>query len=222
MPSRMWHAWNVDRLYMGGVQIRQRAHQGLNHQKSVILYDQNATLPGDQSMAIFGSSNWTSPSAAGQVEHNMFTTKPYITSWFISPVRAQVEQLWAAYSRTSTSCRCRPMRRRTRSGDRRRQHWHDRHGSPGMADPGRTCTTSISAPAPIPPRWSLSTLAESSSKTATSTFSYTVPSPLRPGTTYYWKVVGKTMALQGRSSPVWSFTTAGAPPPPTGLRIVRN
>ena len=26
--SRMWHAWNVDRLYMGGVQIKHRAHQG--------------------------------------------------------------------------------------------------------------------------------------------------------------------------------------------------
>ena len=72
----MWHAWNVDRLYMGGVQIKHRAHAGLNHQKSVILYDQNGSLPGDQPLVIFGSSNWTSPSAAGQVEHNIFTTKP--------------------------------------------------------------------------------------------------------------------------------------------------
>ena len=52
-------------------------------------------------------------------------------------------------------------------------------------------------------------LAESPSKTATSMFSYTVPFPLRPGATYYWKVVGKTMALLGRSSPLWSFTAAG-------------
>ena len=43
LESRMWHSWNVDRLYMGGVQIKHRAHAGLNHQKSVILYDQNGT-----------------------------------------------------------------------------------------------------------------------------------------------------------------------------------
>ena len=78
----MWHAWNVDRLYMAGVQIKHRAHAGLNHQKSVILHDQDPA-PGNQTTVIFGSSNWTSPSAAGQVEHNIFTTKPYITSWFI-------------------------------------------------------------------------------------------------------------------------------------------
>src|SRR5215204_5498689 len=77
-PDRMWHAWNVDRLYTAGVQIRHRAHQGLNHQKSVILHDQNAA-PGDQPMVIFGSSNWTSPSAAGQVEHNIFTTRSDLT-----------------------------------------------------------------------------------------------------------------------------------------------
>jgi phosphatidylserine/phosphatidylglycerophosphate/cardiolipin synthase-like enzyme len=89
--SRMWHAWNVDRLYMGGVQIRQRAHQGLNHQKSVILYDQDSA-GGDQPMVIFGSSNWTSPSASGQLEHNIFTTKVVHRVVVRQPVRAQVEQ----------------------------------------------------------------------------------------------------------------------------------
>jgi phosphatidylserine/phosphatidylglycerophosphate/cardiolipin synthase-like enzyme len=88
--TRMWHSWNVDRLYMGGVQIMHRAHAGLNHQKSVILYDQSGTTPGDQSMVIFGSSNWTSPSASGQVEHNIFTTKPNIVSWFVD----QFERKW--------------------------------------------------------------------------------------------------------------------------------
>jgi hypothetical protein len=57
-------------------------------------------------------------------------------------------------------------------------------------------------------------LAETPAKTATSTFSFTVPTALAAGTTYYWKVVGKTMALRTRSSVVWSFTTAGAPLPP--------
>jgi hypothetical protein len=60
-------------------------------------------------------------------------------------------------------------------------------------------------------------LAETPSKTETSTFSYVVPTALKPGTTYYWKVVGKTMALKTRTSAVWSFTTTGGtPPPPSG------
>ena len=61
-------------------------------------------------------------------------------------------------------------------------------------------------------------LAETPSKTETSTFSYTLPATLVQGTTYYWKVVGKTMALQTKTSAVWTFTTAGVapPPPPTG------
>ena len=42
LVSRMWHSWNVDRLYMAGIEIRDRAHAGLNHQKSVIIYDQDA------------------------------------------------------------------------------------------------------------------------------------------------------------------------------------
>ena len=58
-------------------------------------------------------------------------------------------------------------------------------------------------------------LAETSAKTETSTFSFTVPTRrAQPGTTYYWKVVGKTMALKTKTSAVWTFTTAGAPPPP--------
>ncbi|MGH9195208.1 MAG: hypothetical protein ACRD1T_05670, partial [Acidimicrobiia bacterium] len=37
---------------------------------------------------------------------------------------------------------------------------------------------------------------------------YQLP-PLSPGTTYYWRIVAKTMANQTTSSPVWSFTTGG-------------
>ena len=84
----MWHSWNVDRLYMAGIEIRDRAHAGLNHQKSVIIYDQDAAA-GNQPLVI-GSSNWTSPSASGQVEHNLFTTKLNLTSWFID----QFERKW--------------------------------------------------------------------------------------------------------------------------------
>jgi regulation of enolase protein 1 (concanavalin A-like superfamily) len=36
---------------------------------------------------------------------------------------------------------------------------------------------------------------------------------LQEGTTYYWKIVSKTMANVTREGPIWSFRTSGAPPP---------
>jgi hypothetical protein len=39
---------------------------------------------------------------------------------------------------------------------------------------------------------------------------YQLPA-LAPFTTYYWRIVAKTMALQTAAGPVWSFTTGGAP-----------
>jgi phosphatidylserine/phosphatidylglycerophosphate/cardiolipin synthase-like enzyme len=217
LVSRMWHAWNVDRLFMGGVQIKHRAHAGLNHQKSVILYDQNATTTGDQTMTIFGSSNWTSPSATGQVEHNMFTSRPYITSWLID----QFERKWNNTGGLVENVDFVPLP-------------PDAPKNPvpatGSTGVGTTVTLKwFGGPwahlydlyldtNPNPTTLVAGNLAETSSKTATSTFSYALPIALQAGTTYYWKVVGKTMALQAKSSPVWTFTTAGSapPPPPSG------
>jgi phosphatidylserine/phosphatidylglycerophosphate/cardiolipin synthase-like enzyme len=207
--SRMWHAWNVDRLYMGGVQIKHRAHLGLNHQKSVILYDVDPA-PGEQSVVIFGSSNWTSPSGAGQVEHNVFSTKPYVSTWFAG----QFERKWNNLGGVVENGDFVPL-----------PPDPPRNPSPasGATQLGTTVTLSWyggpwahlydvyldTNPDPVTPI--AVNLAETSSKTTTSTISYTVPTQLRPATTYYWKVVGKTMAWQSRSSTVWSFTTAGAP-----------
>ena len=60
----LWHAWNVDRLWMAGISMRVRP-RGLNHQKTVAAARTDAT--------IFGSSNWTSPSNQSQQEHNYFS-----------------------------------------------------------------------------------------------------------------------------------------------------
>src|SRR5688500_7095335 len=81
-PENDWHAYQVDRLYMAGVQIRHRAHAGFTHQKNTLLYSQG--------LAIFGSSNWTSESNKSQYEHNYFTTKP----WFFNWVKANFERKW--------------------------------------------------------------------------------------------------------------------------------
>ena len=42
---------------------------------------------------------------------------------------------------------------------------------------------------------------------------HTLPA-LQPGTTYYWRIVTKTMAGLTSKGPIWSFTTKGTPPPP--------
>ena len=211
LQSRMWHAWNVDRMYMGGVQIKHRAHAGLNHQKSVILYDQNAAVPGDQPLVIFGSSNWTSPSADGQVEHNMFTSRPYVISWFVSQFQRKWNNSEGVIENTAfvplppdPPRNPVPAVSTTNLGTTVTLTWY---GGPWAHLYDLYLDTN---PDPVTPI--ASNLAETPSKTATSTFSYRLPFTLRQGTTYYWKVVGKTMALQTRSSAVWSFKTGGLAP----------
>jgi phosphatidylserine/phosphatidylglycerophosphate/cardiolipin synthase-like enzyme len=73
--SRLWHAWNVDRMWLAGIPVKVPAHDGINHQKTVLLHGQGLT--------IFGSSNWTSPSANSQAETNIFTTKAWFFQWFV-------------------------------------------------------------------------------------------------------------------------------------------
>jgi hypothetical protein len=66
---------SVDKWYMAGIPIKDRAHSGLNHEKLVLLHGQQTT--------IFGSSNMTSKSSDSQHEHNYFTRKPHIFQWFV-------------------------------------------------------------------------------------------------------------------------------------------
>ena len=221
LASRMWHSWNVDRMYMGGVDIKHRAHAGLNHQKSVILYDQSSSA-GSQRMVIFGSSNWTSPSASGQVEHNIFTSKPDLVSWYIDQFERKWNNLGGIVENTDfvplapdAPVNPVPATGAGNVGTTVTLKWY---GGPWahLYDVYLDTTPAFAAPMVF------ANLAETSAKTEKSTFSYAVPTALAPGTTYYWKVVGKTMALKTKTSLVWSFTTAGgpAPPPPGGGDIV--
>ena len=73
-PARIDDSYNVDRMYLAGVQIRMRAHQGLNHQKTVLLYSLGT--------AVFGTSNWSTASDDNQLEVNYFTTKTWFFDWF--------------------------------------------------------------------------------------------------------------------------------------------
>ncbi len=70
-PNRPLSAYDLDRLYVAGVRIRQRNHRGWTHEKLTLLRGQR--------MAIFGTQNWTN--TAGQHEHNYFTAKQWIYQW---------------------------------------------------------------------------------------------------------------------------------------------
>ena len=69
-------------MYHAGVQVKFDAHQGINHEKAVMLYSQHTS--------IIGSSNWTSPSTDSQREHNYFTMKALVFDW----LEAQFKRKW--------------------------------------------------------------------------------------------------------------------------------
>jgi phosphatidylserine/phosphatidylglycerophosphate/cardiolipin synthase-like enzyme len=204
--TRLWHSYNLDRLYAAGIPIRVRAHEGLNHQKSVILYGLG--------MTIFGSSNWTSPSSNSQQEHNLFTTKPWIFQWFVD----QFERKWNntnpdAVIETQPFVPLPPDKPVVKS---------PATGAVNVATTGQRLKWYGGPWAhiydiyfgldPNPPLY-----AENQrlgpSETTTQVQSLLLPT-LQPGTTYYWKVVAKTMAGKTAAGPVWKFTTAGVPPTP--------
>ncbi|HVD94218.1 MAG TPA: Ig-like domain-containing protein [Vicinamibacterales bacterium] len=202
--SRLWDAYNVDKMYNAGVQVRFDGHQGINHEKAIILYG--------TAMSIFGSSNWTSPSSDSQREHNYFTTKPWIHTWLTN----QFERKWNNQTGHSETKPFVPLPPDVPVYNL------PANNATGVATSG----TSLSFYAglwghnydiyfgttPNPP------LLESNKYLGPSQFAtdyrvYFLP-PLQPGTTYYWKIVSKTMAFLASEGPVWSFRTAGGAPPP--------
>jgi phosphatidylserine/phosphatidylglycerophosphate/cardiolipin synthase-like enzyme len=85
MAGREWYMWDSahkDLFYSFGAQVKFRAHQGLNHQKSVVLRGQR--------MAIIGSSNWSEDPLVIQEEHNLFTHDAVIYGWLVN----QFERKW--------------------------------------------------------------------------------------------------------------------------------
>ena len=198
--SRYWHSWNVDRLYAAGAQIRHRAHAGLMHQKSVLLRA--------QALTIFGSSNWTSPSSSSQEEHNYFTHKADFFVWFSD----QFERKWANTTGRLETGPFHPLPP-DQPGNVAPLH--------GAVVPGTAVTLQWNAgiwahlydvyfgTEPDPPLLAAN-VPLGPSTTASNDRRYDIPQ-LLPGTTYYWRIVAKTMALQTAVGPVFSFTTAGAP-----------
>jgi phosphatidylserine/phosphatidylglycerophosphate/cardiolipin synthase-like enzyme len=212
-PSQIWHSMSVDKMYMAGIAIRDRAHAGLNHEKVVLLHGQQ--------MTIFGSSNMTSSSSDKQHEHNYFTRKTAIFDWF----KAQFNRKW-----TNSNPERAPETKAFVPLPPDAPKYH----APASAAVGvGTSGIRLSwhggkwahlydiyfGTSPNPPLVAAN-VALGPSETTTQNQSYALPR-LNPGTTYYWRVVSKTMALQAASGPITSFTTAGSVvPPASGDTIV--
>jgi HKD family nuclease len=192
-PRNLWQSYEVDKMYAAGVQIRVRAHAGFTHQKTVILYS--------QAMAIFGSSNWTSDSNKAQHEHNYFTKKSWMVSWF----KSNFSRKWnnstgnietkaftplppdkPVYVAPANLARSQPITGAYLSWKTGPWAW--------KADVYFGTTSN-------PPL-----LASNVTVSANSTKKYALPA-LTPGRTYYWKIVSKTMANKTATGAVYSFGT---------------
>lgn len=202
-PDRLWDSWNVDRMCVAGVAIRQRGHDGLNHEKVVLLRG--------QAMTIFGSSNWTSPSDQSQEEHNEFTTKPYFYQWFSN----QFARKWNNTGPSPETAPFSPL-----------PPDEPANASPANGAtkvPAATATIAFDA-GPFAHNYDIYLGTSSTpgliavdvnlgpTAPGDAPRTYQLPA-LAPGTTYYWRVVAKTMAEQRTAGPVWSFTTGGGPGP---------
>ncbi|HKV36831.1 MAG TPA: phospholipase D-like domain-containing protein [Pyrinomonadaceae bacterium] len=199
------HSYNIDRMYMAGAQIKDRAHLGLTHEKLVLLYGQG--------MAIFGSSNMSVPSSDSQDEHNLFTTRTEL----FQPLVDQFERKWNSTTEYKPFVPLPP----------------DAPVSPSPVNQSFTTSNNVTlrweggfyawkydvyfGTDPNPPLLTQDVNTGFPGPATQETF--TLP-PLSPGTTYYWRIVGKTMADKVASGPVWSFTVPGTgptPAAPTGL-----
>src|SRR3954464_5106116 len=203
--TRLWDAWNIDRMYMANIPIKMRAHQGLNHEKLVLLYGLK--------MSIYGSSNWTSPSDQSQEEHNCFCTDQTMFQWFVD----MFERKWNNSTGNIENSDFVPL------APDKPVYQAPANGAVNLAN------TSVvlrwyggpwahkydvylgTNPNNMQPVLLDQELGPSESSTAYQTFAL---SNLSPGTTYYWRVISRTMANLSRNGDTWSFTTAGTATPP--------
>jgi phosphatidylserine/phosphatidylglycerophosphate/cardiolipin synthase-like enzyme len=209
--ARLWHSWNVDRLYAAGVQIRHRKHAGLLHEKLTILNGSGFT--------IFGSSNWTSASASSQHEHNLFTGDPGFFTW----ARDHFDRKWTNRTGHAETEPFLPLPPHTPSlvapadgaGNQPATvtlSWYAgpwAHKYDVYLGTSPTSLTRVLADGELGP-----------SVRSTDYVTWTLTG-LAGGTTYYWQIVSRTMANLERTSVVRSFTTGagGAGGGTTGGRV---
>jgi regulation of enolase protein 1 (concanavalin A-like superfamily) len=209
-PARLDDSYNIDRMFVGGVQIRMRAHDGLNHQKTVQLYS--------QAMTIFGTSNWSTASDDNQLEVNYFTTK----TWFFQFFEDLFNRKWDnshVMPDGTTAVESGPF---TPLPPDRPVNSSPASQATGVATTGVSLKWQAGfwarqydiyfGTTPTPPLFKANQNL-GPSQSASDLKAFALPT-LLPGTTYYWQIVSKTMANLSRSGPIWSFTTAGTAAPP--------
>jgi phosphatidylserine/phosphatidylglycerophosphate/cardiolipin synthase-like enzyme len=213
-PTRFDVSFDFDRLYAAGVPLKVTVHQGINHGKLTLLHGLG--------MTIFGSSNWTTPSANKQHENNYFTKKAFIFDYFVN----FFERRWnntspAGVAETGPFVPLPPDKPVNTS---------PAEGATGLGTSGVRLKWDAGFwgqyydimlgedPNALPVIAADRFLGPS--KTVGATLSFTLPT-LKPGTTYFWKIRSKTAAGLFREGNAWSFKTAGTPPPlPPGTTTV--
>ena len=200
----LWHAYNVDRLIAAGIPVKQRKHDGLTHQKSVVLRGLREV--------IFGSSNWSPTAANVEQDHNLFTSTTCqsgrwcdVGGWVFQWFAKQFDSKWAATAEFEPFVALPP-------------------DAPVYVGPANGATGVSTAPAL---RWqggSWAHLYDVYLGTDPNNLPLVVrnarigspdpnqlevfrPATLAGSTTYYWRVVSRTMAKLSRSGQTWRFTT---------------
>jgi regulation of enolase protein 1 (concanavalin A-like superfamily) len=205
--SRLWHAWNVDRLYKAGVdnpiggqpgiEIRHRFHRGLMHEKLSIMVGSG--------VSVFGSSNWTTPSSDYQFEHNLFTTDPVFYAWS----RAHFDRKWNNTGPSPETQSFIPL-----PPDK---PWLGAPADNATAQP--LSVTLYWEPGPWAHRYDVllgtnpATLVPVIDDQELGPYGQTAEvTGLAAGTRYYWQIVSRTMADVEVRSDVFSFVTTGTTP----------
>jgi Carbohydrate binding module (family 6)/PLD-like domain len=197
----VWHSKHIDKFWYAGVQVKENQHAGYMHQGSVVLRGLGEV--------IFGSSNWTIASANQQDEHNYFYTPALNKFWFFQWFADQFTNKWEDSANYRVFQPLPPGK--------------PTNISPQNVASGVGSTVTLTwdggnwahlydiyfGPNPNPPLIAENKQLGSPVTGTRETFTAT---NLLPGTTYYWRVVGKTWAYLTNNGPTWSFTTAGAPP----------
>lgn len=199
--AELTDAYNVDRMYAAGVQIKMRKHLGLNHQKSLQLYGQGLT--------IFGSSNWSWQSFNYQEEHNYFTSKAWFFQWFAEQFNRKwnsiTEYEWFTPQAPAAPANLSPANGST-AGQSVLLTWEGGRWAHKYDVYLGTNENNLSLLASNVITGTLGT---------TGSESYLV-SGLQSDAIYCWRVVGKTMANQATSGQTWCFRTSSAMPASSG------
>jgi hypothetical protein len=205
--GKLRHAYNMDRMSVQGVEIKQRNHAGFLHEALVVMRGLHEV--------IFGSSNWSPDSSNSQWEHNMFYTPAVnrtldsgetVYQWFAD----QFDRKWNNTNGANAYVPFQPL-----------PPTNPTYATPANGAAGVPLTATLKwdggpwawkfdlyfGTTPTPPLYAENLVLNPPTKTG-SPQTYTI-SNLLPGTTYYWRVVGKTMADRTNSGSTWNFTTSG-------------